>query len=513
MPRIIDAHPRISVRLYKTISRTTVDGVGAVSTRYKGKDEFIDITPYLGDGSSITTTKSVREPAGAWRLTFADRPHKAGPATSNWVPTAAIETIYGLVEPMDVVEIRMWSGLGPAPAKLPIKMRGFVSRVQRAQAMSQDGKPIRQVIVSGLDYGKIWQTFQILYLPAYAEGKGLLTNFSMWELFGVKAQNGMLASEFVKQMVKEIINPHIKGFMPEKTEMPVEIQTDKSIAVTEGVVSDSYQNQQGSLYDLMKFYGDVGVWNELYTEDREDGVHCVYRAIPAMHITKPDGAKDRKIQERAPDPIMVPVPASLIRSLSSERTDDNVANFYWVNNQKFDLIDDIYRKLHAIDAQDGSVNLKEYPNSAVKYYGVRKMEAETQQTDASVLNLSSGQDASEQAKRGGKVVDWITLRRQQMVDMNKDNVVLERGSAVVKGGIMRPDGKECMKAGDYAVFQQGNFSYPAYIVELIDEFQPFASYTATISYERGEGFVRRAQKEGGLQSPWLAENATGGLGR
>lgn len=508
MPRLIDVTPRISVRLYKTISRTTVDGVGAVSTRYKGKSEFIDLTPFLGEGSSVTTTKSVREPAGGWRLTFADRPLKASGNPANWVPTSTIESIYGLIEPMDVVEIRMWSGLGPAPAVLPIKMRGFVSRVQRVQAMSQDGKPVRQVMVSGLDYGKIWQTFQILYLPAYAEGKGMLTNFSMWEMFGVKAESGILASELVKKVVTEIINPHIKGFMPEKSVMPTEIEAGKFISVTPGAVSDSYQNQQGSLYDLLKFYGDVGVWNELYTEDHEDGVHCVYRAIPAMHISKPDGAKDRKIQEAAPDPIMVEVPDHFIRTLNSERADDNVANFYWVNNQRYDLIDDVYRKLHAIGSDDTSVNLKEYPNSAVKYYGVRKMEAETQQTDGRVLNLSSGQDAAEQEKRSGKFVDWLTLRRQQMVDMNKDNVVLERGTASVKGGLMRPDGKECMKAGDYAVFKQGTFSYPAYIVELIDEFQPFAGYTATINYERGEGFVRRIQREGGLQSPWLAEQSS-----
>lgn len=510
MPRLKDASPQISVRLYKTISRKTVDGQSAVSARYSGKDEFIDLTPYLGDGSSVVTSKAIRDPAGAFSITFADRPNSSGVALGPVLPTAALETVYGLVEPMDVVEIRMWGGVGPKPTALPIKMRGFVSQISRSQAMSSDGKPVRTVVVSGQDYGKIWQTYQILYLQAYAAGKPLLTTYNLWEMFGVNAQNTMKASEFVKAAVEKILNPHIKGFMPEHSPMPKEMKLD--ITVSHGVINNSYQSQQGSIYDLLKFYGDVGIWNELYTEDREDGVYVVYRPTPALSISKPKGSDSRKIQDDAPDPIYVTVADEDIQRIDTARTDANVANFYWVNNQRYDLIDDIYRKLLAIKDSDTTVNLKDYPNAAVKYYGVRPMYGETQQSDDEVKSLTTGLDKDGQAKRSERFEAWIDNRRRLMVEMNKDNVVLESGSARIKGGLMRPAGKdgkaECMKAGDYARFQQGNLEFEGYIVQITDEFVPYQSYTTTINFERGTGFVTRAQMEGGVNSPWLAEQAS-----
>lgn len=507
MPQIKDASPQISVRLYKTISRKTIDGQSAVSARYEGKDDYIDLTPYLGEGSSVVTSKSVREPAGAWSITFADRPQSTIPAEVTQlmcIPTQAIESIYGLVEPMDVIEIRMWGGVGPKPAQLPIKMRGFVSRVQRAQTMAGDGKPVRQVVISGQDYGKIWQTFQVLYLAAYAEGQALLTSFNLWDMFGVEAKNVMAAGEFVRQMIQKVINPHISKFMPENSPMPKVLQTGDTIAVKHGVVNNSYQNMQGSIYDILKFYGDVGVWNELYVEDRADGVHVVYRPTPALHLTKPDGAKTSKIQDDAPDPIHVYVPDDIIASMTVERSDDNIANFYWVNNSRFDLVDDLYRKLSAIKESNDTVNLKEYPNSAVKYYGVRPMYAETQQAGNDVTNMGSGQDQAAQEQRQGEVESWIEKRRRLMVEMNRDNVVFERGTARVKGGLMRGDG-EAMKPGDYAIFRTGELDWRAYVVTMTDEFLPYQGYTATLQFERGEGFVNRASMEGGMSSPWLAE--------
>lgn len=510
MPRLKDVMPQISVRLYKTISRKTVDGQSAVSARYSGKDEFIDLTSYLGDGASVVTSKSIRDPAGAFSITFADMPNKSGISLGPVLPNAALETVYGLVEPMDVVEIRMWGGVGPKPSTLPVKMRGFVSQVSRSQGMSSDGKPVRTVVVSGQDYGKIWQTYQILYLQAYAAGKALLTTYNLWELFGINAQNTMKASEFVKSAVEKILNPHINGFMPEHSPMPKEMKLD--ITVSHGVVNNSYQGQEGSVYDLLKTFGDVGIWNELYTEDREDGVYVVYRPTPALSISKPKGSDSRKIQDDAPDPIYVTVADEDIQSIATARSDANVANFYWVSNQRYDMISDIFRKLLAIKDSDTTVNLKDYPNAAVKYYGVRPMYGETQQSDDDVKSMTTGLDKDGQTKRSERFEAWIDNRRRLMVEMNKDNVVLENGSARIKGGLMRPPGKdgrqEHFKAGDYAKFKQGNLEFEGYVTQLTDEFIPFQSYTATIQFERGTGFVTRAMMEGGTSSPWLAEQAT-----
>lgn len=508
MAKLAQAHPQISLRLYKTISRKTVDGQSAVSARYQGKEEFIDLAPFLNDASSVRTSKSVREPSGAFSITFADRPHDSVQGAAASASLSALETVYGLVEPMDMIEIRMWGGVGSKPDKLPIKMRGFVSDVQRVQVMGQDGRPQRQVTISGQDYGKIWQMFQVIHLAAYAEGKALLTNFALWDLYGLKAVNTMPAADFVKSMVEKIVNPFISELMPENSQLPKKLTAGDAVSVKHGVVNNSYQSMQGSIYDILKFHGDVGIWNELYVEDTEDAVNVVYRPVPALKLAKKEGdedAKSRKIQDDAPDPVVVDIPDSQIRSLTSARSDSSVANFFWVRNARYDLIDDQQRQLQSIPAGDSRVSLKDYPNAAIKYYGTRPMYAETQQGDDGVKNAGSGQDAATQTKRSKLMEAWIDKRRRLVIEMNQDNVVLERGSASIKGGLS-------IKAGNYAKFQTGNLEFLGYVVQVDDEFLPFQSYTTTLAYERGEGFVTRARMEGGAQSPWFAEMATrGGL--
>jgi hypothetical protein len=500
MPSIKQATPQISVRLYKTISRKTIDGSTAVSARYAGKDEFIDLAPFLGDGGSVRTTKSVREPAGGFSIIFMDKAQGS----------ANLETVYGLIEPMDVIEIRMWSGVGARPlaGEYPIIMRGFVSDINRPQTMSAEGKPIRSVVVSGQDYGKVWQTFQVLHIPAYTQGKALLTSFALSEIYDFKAVTAMPAGEFVRTMIEKIINPYISGFLPASEvtrSIPKTIQTGESISVKHGTVGIHFQSMQGSVYDILKSHTDVGHWNELYVEDREDGVHCVYRAAPYLKLSGKSTA-ERKIHDDAPDPVYVTIPDSDIESVSVSRSDSAVANWYWVNNQRFDLIDDMTRRLFALQEGNDSVSTGDYPNTAVKYYGVRPMYADTQLAEDTIKNTNAGAPTEPQEKRDEKQLSWVEKRRLQLIETYKDSVVLERGSARIKGGPMRADGKEAMKAGDYARFQVGRYTWDAYVVQIDHEFVPYQGYTTNLVLERGEGFAKRVTGNNG--SPWLTEQAT-----
>lgn len=501
MPTAYEALPAIDVWLFKTIGRSTLDGNWAVSGRYEGKDEYIDLTPFLNLGSSVRTSKSVREPAGGFNITFANK------AQESW-GYGELESVYGLIEAMDVIEIRMWHGIGPRPLLLPIVMRGIVSSVTRGSVMGDDGKPQRFVSIAGQDYGKIWQTYQVLYMPAYAQGKPLLTNFNLWELLGISATNTMSAAEFVKKMIKEIINPHLEGLMPTNLPIPRTITIGDGVSVSHGVVNNNYQNAQGSIYEIMRTYGDVGIWNELYVEDREDGVHLVYRPIPAFLLSTPENRASAKIQDDAPVPGVALIKDHMIKNLNATRSDSNVANFFWVNNSKFDLIDDIVRKQFGLAAANGSVNLGEYANSAVKYYGVRPMYAETQQGEDAITNMASNLSKELHEARSALQMSWIDDRRRIMAEMNKDNVVYEQGTALVKGGPIRVDAfqgaDDLLKAGDYVVFIEGTMKYMAYAYKIDHEYLPFQSYTTTINFDRGEGFATRASQEG---SPWLAEQS------
>jgi len=489
MPRVLSHVPQLEVRLYKTISRST-DGQLPVSQRYAGKADYIDLTPFLGDGSAVRTSKSVREPAGGFTITIPDKANKTG---------TTLESVYGLVEPMDVVEIRMSHHPVAVP---PVIMRGFVSDIRRTQTMGAQGRPQRSIVVSGHDYGKIWQMLQILFLPQMLSGQGLLTNFKLFELFGVGFENAMPAGDFIQQMIEKVVNKHLREMMPEKSPNPTEITPD--ILVKHGTVSVNMDGQDGrTVYDIMKFHGDVGIWNELYVEDRQDGVYGVYRPTPALHVVAPEGSSSRLIQEDAPEPVYVEILDHEIISLGVSRSDANVANFYWVRGPKFNLTTDVYRMQFGLGAD--TVSLKDYPNAAEKYYGPRAMYADTQQGGDATLNHGSGQDAESDQRRKVEIGDWIDQRRKAMVDMNKDNVILERGSARIKGGAMRADGTEPMKPGDYARVRQGQFTADYYVPAIEHEFLPYQGFFSTLHLERGEGFVERVRLGGGRQSPWLVE--------
>lgn len=481
--------PDVRVTLFKTIQRSTLNGNTPVSERYKGSDMRVDLTQFLGDGSMLRTSKSVREAAGGFSITILDQPY-AG--------FDSFETLYGLIEPQDFIEIRMRHNpptalpAGEDPTQPPIIMRGFVSEIQRSETMGADGRPQRTVTISGQDYGKLWQMLQILYLPGYVIGEDILSSFKLFERYGVGFETTLSAASFVKQVIEKIVNPYLLEMLSSYSPNPTSITPE--ISVSHGTTSvTGPQNQEGSIYDLMRTYGDVGVWNELFLEDRESGVYCVYRPNPAKDI---DG---NLIQDDAIILTPIDLPATDVISLNLSRSDANIANYYWVRAPRFELVSDIYRQQFAIQSADKeSVLLDTYDNSAVKLYGTRVMYADTQQGGDDVTTFNSGQPADQQTKRDTSMANWITDRRKIMVAQNKDNVLLERG-------VMRVRGNEDIRAGMFVRLRRGSFSAEYYVVQVDHDYIPFQGFFSTLTVERGMGFVERSKREGGVDSPYLAE--------
>ncbi|EKK5568134.1 hypothetical protein PN823_004556 [Enterobacter hormaechei] len=497
MPSVKFATPRFSVRLYKSIQRKPGEGGLPTSERYAAKEAFIDLTPWLGDGSSITTGKDITQPAGTFSLTFSDRPNVSGVSMGPVLSTAGLESVYGLVEPMDVVEIRMWSGKGLMPDPLPIKMRGFVTEIARGRQMGADGRPIRTVVVSGQDYGKILQTYQVLYLPSYSGSRPLLTGFNFFEQFGIEARNTMSGADFITTLLDKAINPLLDTLIPPYSPVPRQIMADVQ---TSGMLNNSYMNQEGSVFDLMRQFLDVGLWNELFIEDREEGVYLVWRPLPYFDLMSGEPTQPLQVQ-----PETVTIADNEIVNIRQSRNDEAVFNYYWVTNQRFDLADDGYRRQEAYMA-GGSNETMDYPNTARKYYGIRAFYGDTVMGPEGMDNMTSGLDAQAQEKRGGEYMDWINLRRSAVIGNNRDNVVLERGQIDMKGGPMRADGATAMKAGDQLRVLDGLLSWDAYATSITDNFQPYRSYTSSVQFERGTGFATRVSESAG-NSPWLKEQA------
>lgn len=499
--------PDARVTLYKTVKRSTLNGQTVVSDRFQGLDRQIDLTPYLSEQAGLRTSKSVNEPAGGFSITLADKPYKG---------QGAFETLAGIIEPMDFVEIRLRhdppdligniiNGAATDPTRPPIIMRGFVSEVTRTETMGPDGRPQQVVIIGGQDYGKLWQQLQILYFPNYVIGEDLLTNFKLFEQFGEGFTTTQTSAEFVTDVVQKILNPYIAGIFPNSPQNKNEVTIPNAILfdiqVKHGTSSvTGPQNQEGSIYNLLRTYSDVGIWNELYLEDREDGVYCVFRPNPSKDIggspiyTQVYSDSDYK------SPPTIDLPDYDILSMSLSRSDANVANFYWVRAPRFDFVSDVFRQLWAIqaDAEDQAVDQSTYTNSAMDLYGTRVMYAQTEQGADDVKSFNSGLSQNNDKKRADNIVSWLKARRVFMALQNRDNVLLERGS-------MRVRGNENIRPGNFIRLHRGAFTAEYYVTQVDHDYVPFMGFFSTLTLDRGMGFVERVKRGGGAASPYLAE--------
>ena len=106
---------------------------------------------------------------------------------------------------------------------------------------------------------------------------------------------------------------------------------------------------------------------------------------------------------------------------------------------------------------------------------------------------------------GGKAADvqaleksaagWIDGRRRVLVESNRDNVLMERGT-------IRMRGREDLRPGCYLRVTRGDFVATYYVVQVEHEFVPFVGYFCTVNVDRGTGFVKRITRGG---SPYLSE--------
>ena len=60
--------PKVEVKLLKMVQRR-----GGTAERFTAAEREIDLTPFLGDGGGIRTTKTIYEAAGGFALSFSDQ--------------------------------------------------------------------------------------------------------------------------------------------------------------------------------------------------------------------------------------------------------------------------------------------------------------------------------------------------------------------------------------------------------------------------------------------------------
>lgn len=481
--------PQVKVTLVKTRRReslgTTLRDNQSVLPDMARLGQFteLDLTPLLMDGGGVRTSKSVREPSGTFSLTLNDRPVRGS-------------SLYSLIEPMDIVEIRFARGPVARPSDLPVVMRGLVSVVSRAETI-EGGQPQRAVQVAGHDFGKLLQMLRIYYLPGSVVGEVWLDHFKFFRQYNGEAKH-KTAAQFLEEVVDRVINPYLRTVVAITQGRGLSVAVPQSFVAAgsiEGVVSPigvaSFHG--GSAHDLLTRFLDVGPFNELYVEDRGDSVAVVCRPAPWRDLAGDyiDPAATAETVEVSDEDLM---------QVNVSRSDSGVANYYWCGNGAWELLNNGTLQLLAQSGRPTSYTSFDYVNTDAKLYGQRKMEADSQLGDPFGLagdGPAETRATNERTLRGR----WLDQRRTLLMRSNRDNVVLEAGQ-------MRLRGNEAVRAGQYIDLQRGAMRSTQYAVTVAHEFMPAVGFFTTVDFERGTGFVVSQSR---LGRPWFDERNERGL--
>jgi hypothetical protein len=466
--------PTVQVRLIKLVGR---DSKG-IAQHFAGAQSVIDLTPLFGDGGTIRTTKSLREDAGGFSLTFSDR-----------MDVATQDTVYSLIEPMDMIEIRatrqpqLYVG-----ADLPLIMRGFVSSVRRPESMSNDGAPSRLVVVQGQDSAKLWLIHAIWWQVATLQEKPMLNTFQFNAATGLQAKIYGL-SDFMTKMTTDVMNPKVAD-MAAYSAHGLKPFTVNATVKRGCVIPQMTASYQGSMWGVMKQFAEIP-WNELFIEDTEAGPVVNFREAPFKGI---DG---KFIMQDAIDPGTIPLDFIDVVSWDVARSDANVANFFWVPPGASSLATNSV--LSADSLVTGQPLDFHYGNNDPTLYGEKRAEASTRAVPTDLDMLPSQAPAAKRPGENQKYVEWHLQRMADLKAMNRDNCVFEEGSAVVRGD-------EAWKMGRYLSVTRGSLLWQGYLTSVSHTIMPMVTWTSNLRVDRGTGFLERLKAP---FSPYLAEGRPG----
>jgi hypothetical protein len=467
--------PAVQIRLVKLGQR-----LNGVAGPYTGAQSEIDLTPYLGDGSAIRTRKSIREDAGGFSISFSD---KLDPDT--------MDSIYALIEPMDLIEIcatrqpDLYIG-----QDLPLIMRGFVSSVRRPESISNEGTPSRAVVVMGQDSAKLWLIHAIWWEIATAENKQMLTKFSLNAAAGLETKVFGL-SDFMTAMTLEVMNPKVAD-MAAFTGHRLKPFSVNATVKRGCVIPQMTANYQGSLWGLVKQFSE-SPWNELFVEDTETGPVVQFREAPLKAI---DGTF---IMQDAVDPGTIPLDFVDVISWDVARSDDNIANFFWVPPGASMLdTNNVLSAASLVNEQPLDFN---YGNNAPQIYGEKKMVVPTKVVPTDLDMLPSKAPAATRGQESQKYVAWHLQRMADLKAMNRDNGVFESGTAVVRGD-------DAWVIGRYLSVSRGALLSEIYLTSVAHTIMPFVTWTSNLALERGTAFLERSKFPG---SAYLAEGRHGAV--
>lgn len=466
-------NPIVEVRIIKAIKRV-------------GDAAGYDVTSHLGENGFVRVDKSTRDMAGGFSIQLADK------------APGALDTVYALVEPMDLVDIRFCHDGDEYSGKPPVVMRGLVSSVSRGEAMGS-GKPYRTVTISGQDWGKILHTLMIYYLNNSTLNEYHISEYQFFHKYFPNSEiKNMTAVEFLGLVVQNIINPYMAKITKFANGAPLDATVINAMtpkASIRGLVSPYALSTfaDTSLHAMLRTLLDVGAFNEMYVFDGPSDIQLVVRPQPF----RPYGSKSF-IQDGAwADEIGIDH-VDLV-SLSPSRSDASIANYYWVSNSRWAFMDNMTMKEIAMQGSRDTFLSDTHFNSNIDYFGFRKLEVDSvllpeafsPKSPGAIPNYSGSDSTKKDVQPNDResVNKWLDWRRYCLNRMNRDNLIFESGSMVLRGN-------EKIKAGMYINLDRNGFVVPYYGFRVSHTVRPFRDFLTTVTFDRGEGFIKRVGASG-----------------
>lgn len=504
-------YPGAQVTIFRTEQQAQADNL----------PQELDITPYIGEGGSIRTAKDLYNPKGRWEVVIPDKPWGKNAVSGGGQSSFIVDSIYGLIAPMNVVEIRLARDAYKYTNRLPVIMRGFVRDVAREETMSPDGQPTRFVRLSGDDYGCIGE---IVKLHQWYGSIGQYLN-PILRLNELAIKNAVLpASQYIETLLEELWNRQLFNMMAETGNGHVEqVQYDGQVEVG-AVYTAQIATNNGTAWKLMMDQADTP-WNELYIEDRDieldDGDHgpfLVYRPTPYAEISQnldPNLDNNQFIENTGQkiDPQKVRIVWAddgekvgagefvMMRSASYRRHDREVYNIFWVTGQALKYAADKQMAV-AIANEVVDVHSLHHENSQVEIYGARPLEVNSSQVPDTSTPPHHVADEPEAARVS--ISEWTKKRRQWLMAANRDNVKFDEGELVVHGN-------EQLRIGSYYLVLRGSFKVQHYITQVSHHFVPYREFTTTLGFIRANNHWLREQWRSMGQSPYFMEGRQGVL--
>lgn len=429
--------------------------------------ENISLTKWLGENDSIHVSKDIEQTCGAFTMAFPDKPG----GQRN-------DTLYAMIEPMDLIEIRAaregWKYPGTAP--LPLIMRGFVSSVRRSETMSSEG-PVRIVKISGHDAGKLWMitNFDVQYVVAMEH--------PAIEKFYFQAAVGMSStylpvSKFMEEVTKIVMNKKVNDLNAISTTDFQPFKVDAT--VNEGSVSPGPVSIfTGAYWNLINQFSDRP-WNELFIADIGDVgkevATVIFRPSPLVDL---DGAR---IMPGATDPGSVTVQQKDLISLEIGRSDSRVANIFWVPAEGSSL-EHNHQVTIAQTANGGMLDLNHDANDH-RIFGLKRISAASALVHTDIAELPAKQEPTERSVSSGKYEQWYITRRDQLKMLMRDNSVWEEGTATIKGDFK-------YKPGMFVRINRGPLEYEFYCSAVTHTFTPMRDWKISLNLVRGNCFKVR----------------------